>query len=135
MNLQFIYLMLFLPSMIVSSPYSAYPSLYGDDKDFCGIMDGELIHPRREVYGNGKIYDITHRITPGTTSGISEDGVGDVYIELHDSMKSGSDYNFSIIKLPAHSGTHIDAPRHIFQNYYEAGFDIDSLDLEVLNGI
>lgn len=135
MNLQFIYLMIFLPFMIVSSQNSAYPSLYGDDKGSCGGIDSELIPPRREVYGNGKIFDITHRITPETPSGVSDDGVGDEYLQLHESMKNGSDYNFSIIKIAAHAGTHVDAPGHMFQNYYEAGFDIDSLDLEVLNGI
>ncbi|XP_076935904.1 cyclase-like protein 2 [Bidens hawaiensis] len=49
-------------------------------------------------------------------------------------MRNGSDYNFSIIKLPAHSGTHVDAPGHFYENYYEAGFDVNSLDLRVLNG-
>ncbi|KAL8258271.1 hypothetical protein R6Q59_030312 [Mikania micrantha] len=134
MNPRFIYLMLFLPSMIVSSQDSAYPPLYGYIQDSWSIIDSELIPQRREVYGNGKIYDITHRITSGTPSGLSEDGIGDEYLKLYESMKNGSDYNFSVIKLPAHSGTHVDAPGHMFQNYFEAGFDIDSLDLDVLNG-
>ncbi|KAL8218735.1 hypothetical protein R6Q57_022108 [Mikania cordata] len=135
MNPQFIYLMLFLPSMIVSSQDSAYPPLYGYIQDSCRIIiDSEFIPQRREVYGNGKIYDITHRITSGTPSGLSEDGIGDEYLKLYESMKNGSDYNFSVIKLPAHSGTHVDAPGHMFQNYFEAGFDVDSLDLDVLNG-
>ncbi|KAL8218711.1 hypothetical protein R6Q57_022084 [Mikania cordata] len=134
MNPQFIHLMLFLLCMIVSSQDSAYPPLYGDVQDSCGIVGSELISQRREVYGNGKIYDITHRITSGAPSWLSEDGIGDEYLKLYESMKNGSDYNFSVIKLPAHSGTHVDAPGHIFQNYYEAGFDVDSLDLDVLNG-
>ncbi|XP_076955821.1 cyclase-like protein 2 [Bidens hawaiensis] len=130
MNNQFICLFLFLPFMIVSSQNIAYPSLY--DEGSSG--SSELIPPRREVYGNGKIFDITHRITPGTPSGVSDDGVGDEYLQLLESMKNGSDYNFSFIKLAAHAGTHVDAPGHMYQNYYEAGFDIDTLDLEVLNG-
>ncbi|GJV43627.1 cyclase-like protein 2 isoform X1 [Tanacetum coccineum] len=134
MTLQLIFLFLFVPCLVLSSHDSAYPPPYGIDKDSCGGIESELIPPRREVYGNGKIIDITHRITPDTVSGISDDGVGDEYLHLHDSMKNGSDYNFSVIKLPAHAGTHVDAPGHMFENYFQAGFDIDSLDLEVLNG-
>ncbi|KAI5314714.1 hypothetical protein L3X38_043890 [Prunus dulcis] len=33
-----------------------------------------------------------------------------------------------------HSGTHVDAPGHVFDHFYDAGFDADTLDLEVLNG-
>ena len=135
MTPQLIFLFLFVPSLVLSSHDSAYPPPYGIDKDSCGGIEGELIPPRREVYGNGKIFDITHRITSSTPSGISDDGLGDEYLHLHDSMKNGSDYNFSIIKLHAHAGTHVDAPGHMFENYFQAGFDIDTLDLEVLNGI
>lgn len=42
---------------------------------------------------------------------------------------------YSLIKLPAHVGTHVDAPGHMFERYFDAGFDVDSLDLDVLNGI
>lgn len=129
---QLIFLMLFLPCIALSSQNSAYPSSYGDDKDSCG---SDLKPLRREVYGNGKIFDITHRISSETRSWDSDDGVGDEYLKLYISMKNGTDYNFSEIKLPVHSGTHVDAPGHVFENYYDAGFDIDSLDLEVLNGI
>ncbi|KAJ0716158.1 hypothetical protein HanPI659440_Chr13g0509601 [Helianthus annuus] len=66
MNPQFIYLMFFLSSMIVSSQIGAYPSLYGNVEGSCG--SSELIPTRREVYGDGIVYDITHRITPGTPS-------------------------------------------------------------------
>lgn len=98
-------------------------------------QDGdELIPPRVDVYESGKIYDITHRVSSRTLSGIYVEGIGE-YLTLYLSMRNGSDYNFSIIKLPAHSGTHVDAPGHFYENYYQAGFDIDSLDLEVLNGI
>ncbi|PWA68171.1 cyclase [Artemisia annua] len=134
MTPQLIFLFLFVPSLVLSSHDSAYPPLYCSDKDSCGGREGELIPPRKEVYGNGKIIDITHRITSLTPSGITVNGIGDGYLQLYDSMKNGSDYNFSIIKLPAHAGTHVDAPGHFYENYFEEGFDIDSLDLEVLNG-
>ncbi|MEI4850586.1 cyclase family protein, partial [Klebsiella pneumoniae] len=32
------------------------------------------------------------------------------------------------------AGTHVDAPGHMFADYFDAGFDVDTLDLEVLNG-
>ncbi|KAG6588686.1 Cyclase-like protein 2, partial [Cucurbita argyrosperma subsp. sororia] len=38
------------------------------------------------------------------------------------------------MKLPAHTGTHVDAPGHVFDHYFDAGFDVDTLDLGVLNG-
>ncbi|XP_076959199.1 cyclase-like protein 2 [Bidens hawaiensis] len=118
MEPQFIFIIiLLLPYLVLSS----------QDSD-------QLIPPRWDVYDNGKIYDITHRITAETPTGISQTGIGSDYLRLHDSMRNGSDYNFSIIKLPAHSGTHVDAPGHFYENYYEAGFDVDSLDLRVLNG-
>ncbi|KAD4178560.1 hypothetical protein E3N88_27151 [Mikania micrantha] len=116
MNSQMILLLFLLPCIVVSS------------------QDTKLVPPRWDVYDNGKIYDITHRITAETPTGISQTGIGEDYLRLHDSMKNGSDYNFSIIKLPAHSGTHVDAPGHFYENYYEEGFDVDSLDLRVLNG-
>ncbi|KAJ9537977.1 hypothetical protein OSB04_030710 [Centaurea solstitialis] len=130
-----IFFIFLLPTMVLSSQdssNSAYPPPYGVEKeDSC---DGELIPPRREVHGNGRIYDITHRITSETRQWDSDEGLGSSYLTLHASMKNGSDCNFSQIKLPVHSGTHVDAPGHVFDNYFEAGFDIDSLDLEVLNG-
>ncbi|GJW89894.1 cyclase-like protein 2 isoform X1 [Tanacetum coccineum] len=64
--------MLFLPCIALSSQNSAYPSSYGDDKDSCG---SDLKPLRREVYGNGKIFDITHRISSETRSWDSDDGV------------------------------------------------------------
>ncbi|GFY89572.1 cyclase family protein [Actinidia rufa] len=108
----------------------AYPSGYGDDRACCGTGD-KLVPLRMEVYGNGRIFDITHRITPETCGG---SGVGQI-ISLSLSMKNGSDYNFSIMKLPVHAGTHVDAPGHVFERYFDAGFDVDTLDLDVLNGL
>ncbi|XP_057779937.1 cyclase-like protein 2, partial [Salvia miltiorrhiza] len=49
-------------------------------------------------------------------------------------LKNGSDYNFSELKLLAHTGTHVDAPGHFYDNYFDRGFDVDTLDLRVLNG-
>lgn len=49
-------------------------------------------------------------------------------------MKNGSLANNSEMKLPTHTGTHVDAPGHVFDHYFDAGFDVDTLDLGVLNG-
>lgn len=88
---------------------------------------------RREVYEGGEILDITHKFTPNTPVGIYPDGIGQ-FLRLLRSMKNGSDYNFSELKLPVHAGTHVDAPGHFYDNYFDQGFDVDTLDLRVLNG-
>ncbi|EEF43618.1 cyclase-like protein 2 [Ricinus communis] len=88
---------------------------------------------RREVYDNGKIFDVTHRVNPKMPSWDSKEGLGE-FIWLVSSMKNGSLVNSSEMKLSTHTGTHIDAPSHVYDEYYDAGFDIDTLDLEVLNG-
>lgn len=93
----------------------------------------DLVPVRREVYDEGRIYDISHRIQPDMPSWLSEDGIGQV-IWLPKSMKNGSLANNSEMKLATHTGTHVDAPGHVFDHYFDAGFDVDTLDLAVLNG-
>ncbi|KAK2985854.1 hypothetical protein RJ640_018720 [Escallonia rubra] len=119
--------------LATSSSDVAYPSGYGDDFGTCG-KDVDLVPLRREVYDNGRIFDITHKLTPETPVGDSSEGIGQ-FLSLSLSMKNGSLYNFSLMTLLVHSGTHVDAPGHVFDHYFDAGFDIDSLDLEVLNGV
>uniref|UniRef100_A0A251TVC7 Uncharacterized protein n=1 Tax=Helianthus annuus TaxID=4232 RepID=A0A251TVC7_HELAN len=51
------------------------------------LKDSELIPPRWDVYDKGKIYDIRHRITAATPTGISQTGIGEYYLRLHDSMR------------------------------------------------
>ncbi|PWA48413.1 hypothetical protein CTI12_AA491270 [Artemisia annua] len=63
----------------------------------------------------------------------SEDGVGEI-ISLPRSMKNGSLANNSKMKIETHIGTHVDAPGHVFDRYFDLGFDVDTLDLYVLNG-
>ncbi|XP_047975178.1 cyclase-like protein 1 isoform X2 [Salvia hispanica] len=88
---------------------------------------------RRDDYEGGVIHDITHSFTPNTPVGIYPNGLGN-FLTLLRSMKNGSDFNFSELKLPLHAGTHVDAPGHFYENYFEQGFDADTLDLRVLNG-
>ncbi|KAK9942019.1 hypothetical protein M0R45_007709 [Rubus argutus] len=80
-----------LTSTTLSYALTAHPSITAVECSLSGGDSNTLIPPRREVYGNGRIIDITHRYTP-------------------------------------------DMPSHVFDHYYDAGFDIDTLDLDVLNG-
>ncbi|KAJ8752457.1 hypothetical protein K2173_004745 [Erythroxylum novogranatense] len=95
--------------------------------------DSSIIPIRNEIHGDGKIFDITHRYTTDMPAYQSEGGQGQ-YIWLVSSMKNGSIANFSELKMGTHSGTHVDAPGHFFDHYFDAGFDFDTLDLDVLNG-
>ncbi|CAA0273854.1 unnamed protein product [Arabidopsis thaliana] len=94
--------------------------------------DVKPIH--HEVYdGERKIYDISHQYTPELPVWESSEGLGN-FLRLAVSMKNGSDANISKMELSVHSGTHVDAPGHFHDHYYESGFDTDSLDLQILNG-
>ncbi|GLU09182.1 hypothetical protein SLE2022_260550 [Rubroshorea leprosula] len=115
---------------------TAYPSVPGAfDPTDCTLSSGDenLIPIRREVYADGRIFDISHRITNDMPSWDKNDGLGQ-FLWLPSSMKNGSLANISEMKLPTHTGTHVDAPGHVFDHYFDAGFDVDTLDLEVLNG-
>ncbi|GLT64529.1 hypothetical protein SLA2020_370150 [Shorea laevis] len=129
---------LFLLLSAVATPItatSAYPSIPGTEVDDCKISsgDGSPIPIRREVYGGGRIFDITHRYTTDLPLWPSDDGMGQ-FLWLPASMKNGSLANNSEMKMATHAGTHLDAPGHMIDRYFDAGFDVDTLDLEVLNG-
>lgn len=133
-----IFLLVLIPlsQVILAFADSAYPSPYGiETTTSCSpsASSDDLIPIRREVYGNGRIFDITHRMTPDMPSWELEDGLGQ-FLWLPKSMKNGSLANNSEMKLPTHTGTHIDAPGHVYDHYFDAGFDVDTLDLQVLNG-
>jgi hypothetical protein len=112
----------------------AYPSVPGTETTDCSLSGTDELRPvRREVYGGGRIFDISHRYVPDMPVGLSSEGLGQ-FLWLPKSIKNGSLANNSEMKLPAHTGTHVDAPGHVFDHYFDAGFDVDTLDLEVLNG-
>ncbi|XP_021714661.1 uncharacterized protein LOC110682624 isoform X2 [Chenopodium quinoa] len=94
-----------------------------------------LIHQSVETFGEGgRIIDITHRITPNMPDFIRmPDSLGQ-FIWFVKTMRNGSIANFSKMKFHTHTGTHVDAPSHFFDHYLEAGFNVDTLDLDVLNG-
>ncbi|XP_020109993.1 uncharacterized protein LOC109725281 [Ananas comosus] len=88
---------------------------------------------RREEYGGGRIVDISHAYRPDMPEWESARGIGR-FLWLRRAMANGSLANFSELKLPTHTGTHVDAPGHFYHHYFLAGFDVDTLDLAVLNG-
>ncbi|XP_077225402.1 cyclase family protein [Tasmannia lanceolata] len=123
-----------------SLPYAHPSSAYEDDtKGGCGVgwskeeEEEHLVPLRREEYDGGRILDISHRLREDMPVFESSEGLGQ-FLWLPKSMKNGSIANNSEMKLATHTGTHVDAPGHVFQHYFEAGFDVDTLDLEVLNG-
>ncbi|TYI41290.1 hypothetical protein ES332_A01G009500v1 [Gossypium tomentosum] len=127
-------ILLLLSTAIIAAVASipAYPSVSTD----CTVSaaDDNPVPVRREVYGDGRIFDISHRYTVDMPSWGSKDGLGQ-FLWLPSSMKNGSRSNNSLMKLQSvHSGTHVDAPGHMVDSYFDAGFDVDTLDLDVLNG-
>uniref|UniRef100_A0ACD5XEU2 Uncharacterized protein n=2 Tax=Avena sativa TaxID=4498 RepID=A0ACD5XEU2_AVESA len=126
-------LLLFLPILAVAAPsaYSAHPH----EPPSCAAFEAEpvLVPERRETHGGGRILDITHYYREDMPSWGSDDGVGQ-FLWLPASMRNGSLANNSEMRMPTHTGTHVDAPGHVFQHYFDAGFDVDTLDLELLNG-
>ncbi|ESQ53586.1 hypothetical protein EUTSA_v10025961mg [Eutrema salsugineum] len=130
--LSFLSLFSLLSLPVSAAASDAYPSIPGTAPVDGGFAD-ELKPIRREVYGEGKIFDISHRYTSDMPSWDSSEGLGR-FLWLAASMKNGSLANNSEMKIPTHTGTHVDSPGHVYDSYYDAGFDVDSLDLQVLNG-
>lgn len=114
-----------------SDAHPGYP-----DADTCGPGSSEAAQLRRlEEYGGGcgRILDITHAYQPELPAFAPGEAVGPV-VRLKDSMENGSLYNLSELRMECHTGTHVDAPGHINQGHFAAGLDVDTLDLDVLNG-
>ncbi|OMO74006.1 kynurenine formamidase-like protein [Corchorus capsularis] len=60
----FLHFLLIVSSAFTSTATTAYPSIPGTDSTTdCGLSGGdEILKPiRREVYGDGRIFDISHR--------------------------------------------------------------------------
>ncbi|KAM7482474.1 hypothetical protein LguiB_007057 [Lonicera macranthoides] len=114
----------------IAATIDPYPCPSGTNAAACNpFATDDLVPVRREVYDNGRIFDISHQYHPNMPSWDSEDGLGQ-FLWLPASMKNGSLANNSEMKLPTHTGTHVDAPGHVFDHYFDAGFDVDTLDLE-----
>lgn len=74
-----------------------------------------------------KIYDITLPISP--TSPVWP---GDPPVDILQAVQPGPENPFTVSRvcMSAHTGTHVDAPRHIFTT----GKPVDALDIDVLTG-
>ncbi|XP_039120815.1 cyclase-like protein 3 [Dioscorea cayenensis subsp. rotundata] len=117
-------------SSAASSAHPSYDSLATSCPTFA---DADLVPIRREEYDGRRILDITHVYHEDMPAFESDDGIGQ-FLWLRESMKNGSFANISEMKFLTHTGTHVDAPGHFYQHYFEAGFDVDTLDLVILNG-
>ena len=124
-----------LTTLTLSLATTAYPTITETGAGDCSLLGREntRVPNRREVYGDGRIFDISHRYTTDMPTWDSQEGLGK-FLWLRKSMKNGSLANNSEMKMPTHTGTHVDAPGHVFDHYFDAGFDVDTLDLELLNG-
>ncbi|PAN04417.1 hypothetical protein PAHAL_1G065500 [Panicum hallii] len=83
--------------------------------------------------GPGRVIDITHAYVPDLPA-FAQGAVTGPVVRLKHSMANGSEYNLSELRMECHTGTHVDAPGHINQGHFAAGLDVDTLDLDVLNG-
>ncbi|KAI5066447.1 hypothetical protein GOP47_0019071 [Adiantum capillus-veneris] len=111
---------------------SALPTSCGSFEDLqptCSF----LAPPARSSSTRGTIIDISHTYREDLPSFEEDDGVG-VVIQLVASIANGSRANQSFLKMGVHTGTHVDAPSHIFQEYFDSGDHVDTLDLYALNG-
>jgi len=118
---------------------TTYPSILDMKTGECSLRsisigDGVLVPPWREVYEERRIFDITHRYVPEMLVWDSTEGLGHHFLWLEKSMKNGSRANNSNMKVGVHTDTHVDALGHIYNNYYDVDFVVDSLDLTLLNG-
>ncbi|KAF3788333.1 Kynurenine formamidase [Nymphaea thermarum] len=125
----FFFLLLLLSFEIISASFCAHP---GYDSGECSVRNDVTELDKADPSGR-RIIDITHAYREDMPSWDSSEGLGR-YVWLAKSMKNGSLANNSEFKMPTHSGTHVDAPGHVYDEYFEAGFDVDTLDLAVLNG-
>ncbi|XP_078181858.1 cyclase-like protein 3 [Carex rostrata] len=129
----FLFLLFLLPlkNLASLSPHPAY-----DEPTTCTVNP---IRPTTSTTSDSvprgtQILDITHPYrVGGMPTCPSSDGLGQ-FLWLHESMANGSVHNMSELRMVVHSGTHVDAPGHMYQEYFEGGYDVDSLDLQVLNG-
>src|SRR3954465_14134617 len=73
------------------------------------------------------IYDISLPIVNG---GVVYPGNPEIRIEAQQAIASGGSSNVSALAFGSHTGTHVDAPKHFFDD----GAGVDTLSLDVLMG-
>ncbi|KAF2318669.1 hypothetical protein GH714_009776 [Hevea brasiliensis] len=104
---------LLLSCLSTTASTATYPTIPGTaDTSIFASQNDNLIPVRREVYGNGRIFDITHRYTSDMPWHGSDNGLGQ-FLWLQASMKNGSFACISDLKISVHAGPGllIDVPR------------------------
>eukprot|EP00249_Psilotum_nudum_P007407 c20535_g1_i1 orf=325-1113(-) len=114
---------LFLLHLLLFASASSIPAHPSFEPGICEVAGAR----------HSRFIDISHSYRPDLPVWELKNGLG-LVVELVASIENGSIANQSVMKMGLHTGTHVDAPSHIFQEYYDAGFHVDGLDLEVLNG-
>lgn len=74
-----------------------------------------------------RIYDVS---VPVESGGLVYPGNPEIRIALQQAIADGASSNVSRIDFGSHTGTHVDAPRHFFDD----GAGVDTLPLDVLMG-
>ena len=74
-----------------------------------------------------RIYDLS---LPLESGGVVYPGNPEIHIELQQAIAQGAGANVSALQMGSHTGTHVDAPRHFFDD----GAGVDALALDVLMG-
>ncbi|KAK9824638.1 hypothetical protein WJX72_011965 [[Myrmecia] bisecta] len=80
------------------------------------------------------IYDLTFEIHSASPTWDSPGGLGPDHRLLAKCRAKGDICNGSELRLPAHTGTHLDSPGHFVDEAYDQGIGVESLNLEILNG-
>ncbi|CAO2044840.1 unnamed protein product [Urochloa humidicola] len=111
----------------------AHPGYSSSGEGTCTVAAAAAGASPLEERGPGRIIDITHAYVPDLPA-FAPGAVTGPVVRLKQSMAEGSEYNLSELKMECHTGTHLDAPGHINQGHFAAGRDVDTLDLDVLNG-
>ena len=73
------------------------------------------------------IYDIS---VPVLTGGVVYPGNPEIRIEPQQAISNGGSSNVSALSIGSHTGTHVDAPKHFFDD----GAGVDALSLDTLMG-
>jgi len=73
------------------------------------------------------IYDIS---LPVANGGLIYPGNPEISISLQQALERGDGANVSMLSFGSHTGTHVDAPKHFFED----GLGVDALPLDVLMG-
>ena len=74
-----------------------------------------------------RIYDVSVPVVDG---GLVYPGNPEIHIELQQAIARGAGANVSALQFGSHTGTHVDAPKHFFDD----GATVDQLPLDLLMG-